>query len=223
MGNGWWVAAALAPTGALWWASVRGGAVPAALDASGFRRIRPALALLGAFVLGMGLLVSLPLAGDADPLAFVPLLNPLELTQLAIVVGLAWAAAHAGLDVSNRRALLAIAGFGLGSLAVLRGVHHLADLPWTPSLLWEGVSQSALTVAWSLAGVAAWIAGSRQGRRTLWNAGAALMGVVLVKLLLVDRGHMGNLPGIISFMAVGLLLVGVGYIAPQPPKAARAD
>jgi uncharacterized membrane protein len=32
---------------------------------------------------------------------------------------------------------------------------------------------------------------------------------------------MGNMPGIISFIAVGLLLVGVGWIAPQPPRLAE--
>ena len=29
---------------------------------------------------------------------------------------------------------------------------------------------------------------------------------------------MGNLPGIVSFMAVGLLLVGVGWMAPSPAR-----
>ena len=42
---------------------------------------------------------------------------------------------------------------------------------------------------------------------------------VLVKLMLIDRTYMGNIPGIVSFLAVGLLLVAVGYFAPQPPKA----
>jgi uncharacterized membrane protein len=52
--------------------------------------------------------------------------------------------------------------------------------------------------------------------------GAILMAVVLVKLLFVDRTYMGNLPGIVSFMAVGLLLVGVGYVAPSPPRSSVA-
>ena len=41
---------------------------------------------------------------------------------------------------------------------------------------------------------------------------------VLAKLMFVDRTYMGNMPGIISFIAVGLLLVGVGWLAPQPPR-----
>ena len=42
--------------------------------------------------------------------------------------------------------------------------------------------------------------------------------IVLAKLALVDRTYLGNIPGIVSCLAVGLLLVGVGYFAPQPPK-----
>jgi len=63
-----------------------------------------------------------------------------------------------------------------------------------------------------------WILGSRRRNRHIWLGGAVLMGIVLLKLAFVDRTYMGNMPGIVSCIAVGLLLVGVGYIAPQPPR-----
>ena len=44
------------------------------------------------------------------------------------------------------------------------------------------------------------------------------MGIVLVKLLLVDRHHLGNLYGIASFIAYGLLCTVIGYLAPAPAK-----
>ena len=50
------------------------------------------------------------------------------------------------------------------------------------------------------------------------TAGAVLMGVVLAKLVLVDRQHLGNLLGIGSFIAYGLLCTVVGYLAPAPPR-----
>ena len=62
----------------------------------------------------------------------------------------------------------------------------------------------------------------RRRDRQVWWGGAILMGIVLLKLITIDRGYMGNMPGIISFMAVGLLLVGVGWIAPQPPRLAES-
>ncbi|MCC8448466.1 DUF2339 domain-containing protein, partial [Xanthomonas translucens] len=45
------------------------------------------------------------------------------------------------------------------------------------------------------------------------------MAVVLGKLLLVDRGNLGNVAGIASFIAYGLLCTVVGYFAPAPPRA----
>ena len=75
-----------------------------------------------------------------------------------------------------------------------------------------------LTLLWSVLGMAGWIVGSRRGNRSLWLAGAVLMAVVLVKLLLVDRGHLGNLLGIASFIGYGLLATVVGYVAPVPPR-----
>lgn len=48
------------------------------------------------------------------------------------------------------------------------------------------------------------------------------MGVVLAKLVLVDRQHLGNPAGIGSFLAYGLLCTLVGWMAPAPPRAAVA-
>ena len=86
----------------------------------------------------------------------------------------------------------------------------------------SGLVQTSLTVVWSLLGVVGWILGARRGQRGLWLAGAVLMAVVLAKLVLVDRGHLGNLLGIASFIAYGLLCTAVGYFAPAPPRAASA-
>jgi uncharacterized membrane protein len=41
--------------------------------------------------------------------------------------------------------------------------------------------------------------------------------LVLLKLALIDRQFLGDLPGIVAFLVVGGLLVLVGYFAPQPP------
>ena len=46
------------------------------------------------------------------------------------------------------------------------------------------------------------------------------MGVVLAKLVFVDRQHLGNLLGIGSFIAYGLLCTLVGCFAPAPPRSA---
>ena len=91
---------------------------------------------------------------------------------------------------------------------------------WDEHLWSSNLAQTSLTVVWSALGVFGWVLGSRRGQRLLWLAGAVLMGVVLAKLLLVDRTHLGNLFGIASFIAYGLLCTVIGYFAPAPPREA---
>ena len=153
--------------------------------------------------------------GGAAPLAYLPVLNPLELMLVAI--GALLYALCAG-SMEGLRRIWPYAGFALVTSATLRAVHHWHGEPWSMDVFDSGMSQMALTLVWSLLGVGSWIVGSKRGDRRLWMGGALLMGVVLLKLVVVDRHYMGNVPGIVSFMVVGLLLVGVGYIAPSPPK-----
>ena len=53
--------------------------------------------------------------------------------------------------------------------------------------------------------------------RTLWVAGAVLLGAVVVKLFLVDLANSGTVERIVSFIGVGALLLVIGYLAPVPP------
>lgn len=178
---------------------------------------------LSGVVLGLVWLAGLGLHGSASPLPWVPLLNPLELFQLAGVLALA--AWHRGIENGPARgivaALVGFAAFMAGTMATLRAVHHWAGravdgMPWL-AVVEAPAAQAALSVVWALAGVACWIVGSRRGSRALWGAGAGLLVLVLTKLLLVDRANLGDLLGIASFLAVGALLVLVGRIAPRPP------
>lgn len=49
--------------------------------------------------------------------------------------------------------------------------------------------------------------------------GATLMGIVVVKLFLIELSNSGGIERIASFIIVGLLLLLVGWFAPVPPKA----
>lgn len=174
---------------------------------------------LGVLALVFVSLCGLP--GDDGPLAYLPLLNPLDPSQLAILALVA--ASGRCLPRMPRGPLLAIGSFVFATVATLRGVHHLAGLAWDGHLLRSNPAQTALTVVWSVLGVTAWVTGSRRGQRLLWGCGALLMALVLAKLLLVDRSHLGNLYGIASFIAYGLLCTVVGYLAPAPPREASTE
>ena len=217
LGDGWRVAAILLPllAHATLWLRRPGWVRPR--PASDFAPAVPTLGTVAAVGLVLAWGLSLFARGGSGPLPWLPLLNPLELVQLAaLALGLSWWRAHrtrAGLGA------LAATAFVWISFATLRAAHHWGGAPWSPSMLDDTVVQTAFTVVWSVLGVLAWVFGSRRGDRVLWAAGAALMGVVLVKLILIDRDNLSDMLGIVSFLAYGLLCAAVGYFAPAPPKA----
>ena len=61
----------------------------------------------------------------------------------------------------------------------------------------------------------------RERRRSLWLAGATLIGIVVVKLFLVELADTGGIARIVSFTGVGILLLIVSYIAPAPARDAE--
>lgn len=177
--------------------------------------------LLGVLFAALGLwwLVSLFLAGDAQPLPWMPVLNPMELAQLAtLVLLLCWWMPATRVLPPARIVLLSSLAFVWITSVVLHTVHHWGGVPWNDSLVSGSLAQTSLTITWSVLGVLGWVIGSRRGQRMLWLGGAVLMGVVLVKLMTIDRQHLGNLLGIGSFIGYGLLCTVVGYLAPAPPR-----
>ena len=177
-------------------------------------------------LLGAAWLLSLLRHGSAAPLGWMPVLNPLELVQLLIGVMATcwmWRPEVPAMLRQHRGLLVAVAGFLWLTGVTLRGVHQWGGVAWDAGLWHAMPAQTSLTVIWSLLGVVAWVSGSRRGQRGLWRFGAVLMGVVLLKLVLIDRQHLGNLTGIASFLAYGLLCTLVGYLAPAPPRAPADD
>ncbi len=191
-----------------------------------FDHYRTALQVTVFAVLGLGWIVALSDAGSSAPLPWLPLLNPLDLAQLAVLALLArwlWSPQAPAVLQRVRIFVLAAAGFVLVTVITLRAVNHWGGVGWGEGMLSGSLAQTSLTVVWSVLGVLGWVIGSRRGQRALWLAGAVLMAVVLVKLVLVDRGNLGNGLGIASFIAYGLLCTLVGYFAPAPPRAAGVE
>lgn len=186
-----------------------------------------AAAPLGAMMLAWFWLANGLSEGAADPLPYLPLLNPLELGLLITLGALfAWTRQQLPqLGVSHERAektALAIAGaslFALITAMVLRTAHHWADVAWYPDALFESMRvQAGLSIVWTLMALALMIGGHLRARRDVWIVGAALIGIVVAKLFFVELSNRGGLERIISFIGVGVLLLVVGYFAPLPPR-----
>ena len=165
------------------------------------------------------LAVSLTSSGSAAPLPYLPLLNPL--TIAAAVAGVAaWRTLDANMGPADARRMLAlflVAGLVLLSMEVARGVHHFADVPFTAAdLAGSAIFQAGLSLVWGAAGLAGMVAGAMRERREVWIGGAVVMGLVIVKLFVVELGNVDTLSRVVSFLGVGLLLLVVGYFAPVP-------
>lgn len=161
------------------------------------------------------------------PLPYLPLLNPLDLAHgLVLVYALKLAPA-----LSQWRRPLAIAGavlafWWLNSL-LIRTLHHWAGTPmWEQGALDSALVQTALSVLWTATALVTMLVATRRAppglARPLWMAGAALLGAVVVKLFLVDLSSLGSLARIVSFLAVGVLMLVIGYVSPLPPAQERA-
>ena len=157
--------------------------------------------------------------GGAAPLPYLPVFNPLDLAQAAVLYALFFAMRR--LDSPAARAGAWVAGsvgvVVLGS-AVARSVHHLAGVPYSESVMWaSGTFQTALAIAWAVVAFVLMATASRAGRRGRWFGGAALLGLVVAKLFVVDLEAASAVAQVVSFIAVGLLALGIGYASPLPP------
>jgi len=174
------------------------------------------------------LAINVSSSGEAAPLPYLPLLNPLELASVLVLLALLkWLGAlgrqNPNLeDAAHARAAVAGAAvWFLVTMTVARCVHHWTQVPYDlDSLAASTTFQTALSIVWGIEGLAAMLVGARSRRRGVWLVGAALMSVVVVKLFLVDLGNTATLARVVSFLGVGVLLLVVGYFAPVPPRAA---
>ena len=182
-----------------------------------------------ALYLLLWLWVSNTQSGAAAPLPYVPLLNPLEIGHGFVLLALfLWRGALPASTSQQVPRPLLLAGLGATAFAlytgmVLRTCHHWAGVSWNEDALFAStLTQAALSVAWSIVGVALMMLGHKRVQRAVWIVGAALLGVVVLKLFFVELADRGGLYRIVSFIVVGLLLLMVGYFAPVPPTRKEA-
>ena len=76
-----------------------------------------------------------------------------------------------------------------------------------------------LSLVWTLCAFALMRYAARKLSKPLWMIGAALLGVVVLKLFLIDLSNVGSVARIVSFMGVGGLMLLIGYLAPLPREA----
>jgi uncharacterized membrane protein len=189
-----------------------------------------AAAFLAAGLLAWTLLANIASNGAAMPLPYVPVINPLDIgiaaALLAVVLWLRsdaarekWAT-HPALPV----ALVGGAAFIWLNAMLVRGFHHFADVPFRIDAWMRSLAvQTGITLLWTtIALVLMWLS-ARRAMRLPWMVGAALLAVVVAKLLLVDLSATGTVTRIVSFIGVGVLMLVIGYVAPLPGNRPGKD
>jgi uncharacterized membrane protein len=187
-----------------------------------------------AFAVALGcLLVAVSSDGNAKPLPYVPLLNP---TDLAVALGLGacamWLARvrESKLAVPpaarDPRWLLALAAIGFVAINTvwLRVAHHYAGVAWDAHQLFASfLVQAGYSILWTLIAVALMVGSHRRALRSVWMLGGGLLGLTVLKLFVIDLSNRGGSERIIVFIAVGVLMLVVGYFAPMPPAGRSGD
>lgn len=169
-------------------------------------------------------------SGRTDPLPYIPLLNPTDLSIALALGGLVFwrrtvlgsVPAPTGSDwVKGSPASSAVAALAFVAINTvwLRVAHHFFGVPWRADALFGSfVVQTGYAILWTLLALSVMVLAHRRLQRTLWLVGASLLGLVVVKLLLIDLSNVGGVERIVVFIAVGALMLVVGYFAPLPPK-----
>jgi uncharacterized membrane protein len=181
-----------------------------------------AAAVLAAGLLLWTLLANVASNGSARPLPYLPIVNPLDLgVAAALVAVLLWLrsepahtrwSAQPGIPI----ALVGSAAFVWLNAMLVRAFHRFDA--WTRSL----AVQTGITLLWTTTAlVLMWLA-ARRALRLPWMVGAALLGAVVAKLLLVDLSGTGTVTRIVSFIGVGVLMLVIGYVAPLPGRGKAA-
>ena len=161
--------------------------------------------------------------GDAAPLPYLPLLNPFELIDALRIALLLLIVRHPAVHGQRTRELAwwtaAATGFVTLSGMVVRTAHHWAKVPFVPfSIPSDPTVQAAFSIVWTVLALIAMLLAHRRRARGVWVAGAVLLGAVVLKLFLVDLSSLSGVAKIVTFLAVGLLLLLIGYFAPVPPS-----
>ena len=161
--------------------------------------------------------------GDPAPLSYIPILNPLELTQLFIlIVTFSWFQQHY-VQIPDQIPWYSSYWYAVAFLVmngiIARATHFYGDVPFAIEALWNSPRfQTAVSIIWTLAALVIMVSATRLKQRLTWIIGSALLGFVVLKLFMVDLEDIGTIARIVSFVVVGLLMLLIGYLSPLPPR-----
>lgn len=234
-----WVADTLAPGVALWpmlaWGVTLAAAIHLLRAACRFK-LWPATstaadyAVTGTQPIIIASMIWLALAclrysGDGSGLPYIPVLNPLDLCILfALHAILKWAGdqgvAESPRSMSKEIKIATYLGAFLWETTLAaRLAHHWGGVPFEhEALMHSYLMHAILSVIWTITSVSLMIHATRQGERTVWFIGFALLAAAGLKLMMIDLANKGTVIWTASLIGIALLVIAASYFSPAPPK-----
>jgi uncharacterized membrane protein len=153
---------------------------------------------------------------------FVNLPSLLRIVACVAMMGVGWALLRDGgsrLETGSRLALFSLGGVGLlaaSSLAWIEPLRHALveanrgnDTVLAATLAQR--IQTGLSILWTLYAAATLATGFVRNLQSLRWAALGLFGLVITKVFLVDLSDLPGVYRVISFLVLGLVLLGVSY------------
>ncbi len=172
-------------------------------------------------------LSSFTITAAPGPLPYIPVLNPIELTQIfSLIMLLSWLYklhAHKLLqvndDLKEKAPIIAsVMLFLWFNSLIIRTLGHWGGVGFSfESITDSSLAQASFSIIWSLLALVSMFYATHKSIRGIWFGGALILALVVVKLFLVDLSGIGTIARIISFLGVGILLLFIGYYSPLPP------
>ncbi|MDM1020766.1 DUF2339 domain-containing protein [Acinetobacter sp. VNK23] len=160
---------------------------------------------------------------SAEHYYLLPILNYTDATSLLMLAAVLWTIYQRQMMIPPElRAGIKITTILIGLLVlssvVVRAMHHYLGTPlWGLDIWSNGDVQLSLTLLWVILAFILMTFSSRRHIRQIWFVGAALLGIVVAKLLLLDLSQSGTLTRVISFIGSGAVMLVIAYLAPLPP------
>jgi len=172
-------------------------------------------------------------SGDPFPFPWVPFANVLDAAVIFSLAALVlWYRKFCEVSGGHPRVVEELPGgsaappvlFGAAVFLWLdsvlaRALHYWGGVGLAPRELFEStLAQTTYAVFWAVLSLCVMVFSSRRQMRRFWFCGGALLAVVVLKLFLIDLAGQGTVERIVSFVAVGVLLLVIGWVSPVPPQ-----
>ena len=158
---------------------------------------------------------------SAEYLYFVPLFNLTDFLSIVVFAGLLFIIYQHAFEQDKSlewtfKITTILAGLLVFSSVVVRLTSLLGTPLWSLAIWTNGEVQLSLTLLWVILAFVLTTFSSRKMIRQLWFVGAALLGIVVLKLILLDLSQSATLTRVISFIGAGGVMLIIAYLAPLP-------